>query len=578
MDYRFSVIKGLVIAIFALLILRIGYLQLYQSERYFRRAEENRLRLVEIDPQRGFIFDCKGRLLVDNDPSYSIVGSPKDILDNLPSLQLLSEILNDTSWKEWERNANRMKNRAEEVKLKRDIDFASLASFEENHYFLPGIELKIESKRRYQFSVGIHLLGYLGEIGQDELTEYKGLLPGDLVGKGGIEKIYNRYLYGRKGLQALVVDASGRRVGDVQGIKEIPPVNGDDLYLTIDLDLQLLAEELLAGENGAIVALNPTNGDILAMVSVPEYDPAVFSGVMEAKAWEALLNHPGKPLLNRAIQGVYPPGSTIKMAIICAALEEGVTNTERVIVCHGSLQMGNRVFKCWKAGGHGKMSALSAIEQSCDVYFYKMGLELGIENMAKYAKQFGFGSTTKIDLEGEYSGLVPDSAYMDRRYGKGNWSKGQLMNIAIGQGEYLVTPLQLAIYGISLANAGKIPTPHLLKGIMRHNPDYWIDFEPKIHYTEGISPQTYEIVRRGMFEVVQGAQGTAHWLMDPDWEIAGKTGTAQNPHGEDHAWFIGFAPFDEPQIVACALVEHGEHGSSAAAPIVFKIIQKYLKE
>lgn len=578
MGYRAKILKIVYPILFLAVLARLGYLQLNLGKKYLIQAEENHLRVIDVDPARGFIFDRKGRLLVANDPSYSIVSEPQNLLKNPAAVTELRRIFNESSQSNWENQARKNINRAGELKLRRDVDFATLAAVESNRLFLPGIDVKIESKRSYPYKTAIHILGYLGEINQNELQAYGNFQPGDIVGKRGIERTYNSLLFGQKGYKAVVVDASGNRLSDTKGVKAVEPMNGNDIYLTIDLDLQILAEDLLTGESGAVVAMDPNTGEILAMASAPDYNPEFFSGVLKQENWESLLNNPKKPLLNRCIQGTYPPGSVIKMAILAAGLEEKVISPETRVTCHGFMQFGNRPFKCWKwkDGGHGSVNALQAIEQSCDVYFYQLGIKLGITRISKYLKKFGFGSITSSDIEGELKALVPDSSYMDKRYGVRGWTKGQLMNIAIGQGDLLVTPLQLAVYCATLANRGKMPTAHLFKGVLYHNPDKWEGYSPALKPVEGISQSTYDILLQGMYEVVQGSRGTAHWLMDKEIQVAGKTGTAQNPHGDDHAWFIGYAPIDKPQIVVCALVEFGEHGSSAAAPIVMKLIKQYL--
>ena len=577
MEFRIKILRILAIVLLGGILIRLGYLQLYQGERYLRQSEDNRLRVVDTNPVRGLIYDRRGRIIVENTPSYSIVSAPVSILNNPQTLALMREIFNEGEDNDWETTARKYIDSRPEIKLKRDIEFASLAAVEANGYFLPGISVKVESKRLYPYRTAVHIIGYLGEISLSELFQYKGFTAGDIVGKKGIEKSYNTQLFGRRGCYVVEVNASGQAIRRIQGGDNIPSVNGSNIHLTIDLELQMLAEELLAGKQGALVAIDPNNGDILAMASAPDYDPVVFSGVISREDWESLINHPGKPLLNRCIQGTYPPGSTIKMAILAAALEEGLTTPERRIFCPGHMQLGKRTFGCWKEGGHGQVNLLMSIEQSCDVYFYQLGLDLGIDKMAEYLKKFGFGAATGIDIENELNGLVPDSSYMNRCYGEGKWTKGHLLNIAIGQGDLLATPLQLVVYCAAFANGGKIVVPHLLKGIVYHNPDKWKGYKPSYDKIEGVSAMTFDLIRRGMYDVVQGEHGTAFWLMNPDFTVAGKTGTAQNPQGDDHAFFIGFAPYDNPVIAVCAVVEHGEHGSTTAAPMVMRIIERYLQ-
>jgi penicillin-binding protein 2 len=576
MEIRFKILQYSILIFFLAIFLRLCYLQLFQGKIYLQKSEENRLRLVEEDPVRGVIYDRKGRVLVENIPIYSLVAYPSGILNNPQTLASLRTMLAEPANNEWETTAQKNIKRQENIRLKRDLNFPLLASIEENMLFLPGIEVKVEAKRSYPYQTATHILGYLGEINSEELSQFKKFQAGDIVGKKGIEEAYNTELFGQKGFRVFEVDASGDKIRDIPQIRNLPSRNGDDIYLTIDLDLQLLAEELLAGKKGAVVALDPNNGEILLMASSPAYNPSILSGVINPEQWKALINNPDKPLLNRVLQGQYPPGSTIKMAILAAALEEGVATINRTAYCPGYLTLGDRTFKCWRADGHGNIKTIPALEQSCDVFFYKIGFDLGVDTIAKYLRKFGFGSKTGIDLNDELKGLVPDSSYMNRKYGRNGWSRGNALNIAIGQGDLLVTPLQLLLYGAAIANRGLQPQPHLLKGLVHHNPDKWVGYKTNFHRISGISEKTLEILRKGMFEVVQGNSGTAHWLMDQRVAVAGKTGTAQNPQGDDHAWFIGFAPYDNPQIIVCALVEFGKHGSSSAAPIVFTIIRRYL--
>ena len=577
MEIRISILKTMMYVLFLGIIFRMGYLQLHQSDRYLRQSEDNRLRVNEINPVRGLIYDRKGRILVENTASYSIVARPRSILNSPESVSLLRAIFSEDTTNGWEDAARKYIDRRPEIRLKRDISFAGLAATEANKYFLPGIDIRVESKRLYPYRSATHIIGYLGEISASELEQYQGFRTGDIMGKKGIEKSYNLQLFGQRGCQVVEVDVAGRTVRSCTEADNYMPINGCDIHLTIDLELQMLAEQLMSGLQGAVVAMDPNNGDILAMASAPDYDPSIFSGLIEQEQWEILLNHPGKSLLNRCIQGTYPPGSTIKMAILAAALEEKVVTPNNVIFCPGGMQMGNRYFNCWKEGGHGNISAVKAIEQSCDTYFYNMGLELGMDKMAEYLRKFRFGVQTGIDLENENLGLVPDSLYMNRRYGSGKWSRGHLLNTSIGQGDLLVTPLQLAVFCSAIANGGYLVQPHLLKGMVYHEPDQWEGYKPTKKKIDGISSETFDILKRGMLRVVQGEFGTAHWLYDPRINAAGKTGTSQNPHGEDHALFIGFAPFEKPAIAVCVVVEHGEHGSTAAAPIVMKLMRLYLQ-
>jgi penicillin-binding protein 2 len=416
-------------------------------------------------------------------------------------------------------------------------------------------------------------LGYIAEISEEEKKRFPNREAGDIVGKSGIERAYEDLLAGRKGYHYLIVNAVGQITGELVD-KYIPPQRNGNLYLTIDLELQILAEELLEGKRGAAVALDPNNGEILAIASTPKYDPEVFTGVLRSEDWQQLQTDPDVPLLHRAIQSGYPPASTFKMVTLTAALEEGFITEDYEDNCTGSYKFG-RIYHCFKSDGHGKLTPVQAIEQSCDSFFYRLGHALGVDKLGHYMRIYRFGSLTGIDLENETEGIAPDSAYLDRRYGAGEWSPGLALNIAIGQGEILATPLQLAHYCGILATGGLKAVPHLFLE-MHLEDEESIQFQRRVSQVD-LKPETFELLRNGMRRVIGGEDGTAKWLEDPNWHMAGKTGTAQNPHGEDHALFIGFAPFENPVIAVAVVVENVGFGSTHAAPIAIKLMRRYLK-
>jgi penicillin-binding protein 2 len=398
---------------------------------------------------------------------------------------------------------------------------------------------------------------------------------GDIVGKSGIELQYDNLLRGEKGVKFIQVDALGRELGEVYKETAVPPVPGPDLYLTLDLHLMNYADSLLGDRPGSVVALDPWTGEVFVLLSKPRYNPELFSGVMSPETWKQLQDDPDKPLLHRAIQSGYPPGSTIKMAILAAALESGTINERYMANCPGVFQLGRRPYRCWKPEGHGSVGVLKSLEESCDVFYYKVGLETGLDVLESMLKAFHFGSPTGIDLDSEIKGLVPGKDYYDRRYGPRGWTRGLIPNISIGQGELLVSPVQMARYAAILATRGRCPQLHIYGGL---SPVGWQPFEEREfpYETLGLHPETWDIIQEGMRRVLHGEHGTACWL-NPQTPMGGKTGTAQNPHGEDHAWFVAFAPYGNPQIAVSVLVEHGEHGSTAAAPIAVKLIQESLR-
>jgi len=325
----------------------------------------------------------------------------------------------------------------------------------------------------------------------------------------------------------------------------------------------------------AVVVLDPRNGDVLAFISMPDYDPELFSMPLTPETWDGLLNHENKPLYNRACQSLYPPGSTYKLVLAAAGLETELIDLEETVVCKGFYRLGRRDFACWKEKGHGEVNLIKAIKHSCNVFFYKKGLDVGLENWAAFSRKFGFGSKTGIDLPNESPGLVPDKAYFDKRYGERGWTRGLILNLSVGQGDLLTTPLQMAYFAMAIGNEGKVFRPRLIRKIEDPVSRNVTTVPKRMVEIEGVSPETYAHIKQGMHQVVneQGGTGRAAWL--PGADVCGKTGTAQNPHGESHAWFIGFAPKDNPEIAFCVMVENGGGGGAVAAPIAGGILKTY---
>jgi penicillin-binding protein 2 len=552
---------------------RLFQLQILQSEKYQAKSEANRIRVVEELPGRSLICDRRGRVIVENRPSYSLTLIPYEARRHQSTMAELALILTRPVS---DLEAAIAKNGAgshQPIKLARDIDFHTLAAYKARALDLIGVSYQFEPKRFYSYGVAPHTLGYIAEISEGEKKRFPNRETGDIVGKSGIERTYEELLAGQKGYHYVIVNAVGQITGELTD-KYIPPRRNDNLYLTLDLDLQQLAEELLEGQRGGIVALDPIYGEILAIASAPRYDPEVFTGVLRSSDWQRLQTDPEVPLLHRSIQSGYPPASTFKMVTLTAALEEGLISEEYRDKCTGSYKFG-RVYHCFNRGGHGELNPVEAIEQSCDSFFYRLGHILGVGTLARYMRLYGFGIQTGIDIENEIDGIVPDSSYLNERYGEDKWSPGLALNIAIGQGELLVTPLQLAQYCGILATSGLKVTPHLLLE-MQLKGDEVIQYKP-ITSRVDISPETLDLLRRGMRLVLSGENGTANWLDDPRWPMAGKTGTGQNPHGDDHALFIGFAPFENPKIAVAVVIENVGFGSTHAAPIAVKLMRRYLE-
>lgn len=576
---KHSIFSAGLAVLLLILIGRFAYVQLYLGEQYLLESEKNRVRPVEIEPPRGLLRDRYKDVIVDNRPAYAVYAVPAELARNKPAYQILATAFH-TSEDELRKQITRTKRgNLIPTKIERQIDFSGFSLLHERRVELPGIEFRAESRRSYLNGIKApHLFGYLGEISDAELTAFgDNYVPGDLIGKKGLEREYEKILRGKKGRRYMEVDALGRVVGDLSGnagsgYTGVKPEPGMDLILGLDASLQRMLEAEMLGRKGGAIVLNCKNGEVLAMVTKPDYDPDLFSRPLSSQEWNRLISDPEKPLYDRMVQSLYAPGSTYKLITVIAGLETGLIDPDERVFCPGYYRFGNRAFGCWKKGGHGTVNLLQAIEQSCDVYFYRMGLKVGLENWAKYSRLFGFGKPTGIDLVDERGGMVPDQEYMDQRYGRGKWSKGLMLNLAIGQGELLVTPLQMAYFAMTLANEGRTFKPRVRRGYM--NP---VNFEeeypePDSVFIPGIQPRSYEYAKRGMYMVVNSPTGTARSAQVPGVISAGKTGTAQNPHGETHAWFIGFAPYEDPQIAYCIFLENGGGGGANAAPFARKII------
>ena len=560
---------------FLILLGRLYQLQYIYRDEYGKKSEENSIRTVVKVPVRGYVFDRKGKLIVDNRPSYIVMLTPIDF--DAANIPLLSSILqmDEESLREKIRKARQF-SLFNPTRIKRDIDFSTLSILEENKSKLPGIEVQVESKRFYGMPAhASHMLGYAKEISDwqlDKFGEY--YQQGDVVGSSGLEAKYEKFLRGEKGFEFISQNSKGQVIGNFNNGKyDIPPKDGLDLHLAIDADVQALAESLLAGNRGAVVAIDPKDGGVIALASKPDYDLSYFSGVTPPDIWKKLNDDEEKPLFNRATLTRYPPGSTFKMILAIAALENHVIDENWRVQCRGAFVYGRKVFKDLHV--HGSTNVVEAIQRSCNVFFYQLMLKVGLDPWSEYGKEFGFGQATKIDILEENSGLLPSTEYYNRVYGKGKWTQGYLVSLGIGQGEVGVTPLQMACYASMLANKGHYSQPHIVQTIYNKSTNS-TDTVAVEHHDLNISERTWQLVREGMRRVVMEPGGTGGSARIPGIVVAGKTGTAENPHGKSHSWFIGFAPFDNPKIAICVLVENVGYGGSFAAPIAGMCMEKYL--
>jgi penicillin-binding protein 2 len=573
--WPFFLVCGL---LFTLLIARLAYLQVLRGEEYREKSDSNRIRLVEIAPARGAMFDRHGKLLVSNQPVYTLYGVPAEMKKDMASLAKVGEILGYDAETFRRKILSSAHGSYLPQRLQRDLNFSSLSKIEEQRDMLPGVFLQVEPKRYYPMKIAAHLFGYVAEVSPEELESFPGAKAGDLVGKRSLEKSYDEFLRGQKGQRLAIVNVFGQEVGDLEGGPRVAPIPGMTLHLTLDAELQAMAESLLVGKTGAIVAIEPPTGEVLVLASAPTYDPEIFSGAVSASDWQRLLSDPTKPMLNRAMQSAYPPGSSIKMAILTEGLDSREIDENWSVGCRGALRVGNRVFSCWRKQGHGRMTPMDAIEQSCDVFFYTLGLRIGADGIYRAMTRYHLGMKTGIDAGSEVTGLAPSVSYYNHRYGPDGWTRGFIPSISIGQGEVLVTPLQMCCYIAAIADGGVWHQPYCVREI--EDPVTGKTIKPDNRKAVPIEarPEVIQLIREATRRVVMGAHGTAHLLADPALPMAGKTGTAQNPHGEDHAWFIGYAPFDEPKIAVCILVEGGGHGASVAAPLAGILMRAYLEK
>lgn len=569
---KYKLVITFIILISIAFLGRLFYLQILRGSVYKIKAETQSIKTQYIYPFRGNIYDRNENLLVYNAPSFSLqiyVGNfRKD------RINLLSHILNiDSSEFSKLIRQNLKFSQFGDIKILKDIDYSTVQKIEENIEYLPGVEIVPESKRMYNSSIRMsHVLGYLQEISDKELKNQPSYSTGDLVGRTGLEKTYETELRGEKGKRFVgILPAGVRTIRFNEGKSDVPVKNGDDLILSIDTKLQAKAEELLSDLRGAIVAIDPNNGEVLAMVSKPDYDISLLSGKDFSKNYIALLNEHSKPLINRAIQSGYPPGSTWKPLMAIAALEEGIINANTSFYCPGNFQFGNYLFGCH--GAHGYIDVITAIKVSCNVFFYQTALKLGLDKISKWGTIFGFGKKTGIDLPFEQSGILPNKEWLIRKYG--NWiPPGTVVNYGIGQGEINVTPLQLASYVATIANGGTYYQPHLVRAIRNSgtNQTSLMSYDSK---KINISSKTLEIVKKAMFDVVNVPGGTAYGIKIHGLDICGKTGTAQNTKGKDHSLFICFAPKDNPKIALAVIVENAGFGSAVAAPIAQELLRTF---
>lgn len=565
--FLLNLIIGLLIGILGV---RLWQVQVLQGASYLRQSEENRIRDYTIAAPRGIIYDRKGRPLVTNRPSFTVAVLPLELRDPPVVIPRLASILAVAPEEIKTRiDANRPRP-FEPVRVKRDVGPGVVAMIEENRLDLPGVIILAEPVRYYLHGkIAAHVLGYLGEIDPDELAARRseGYKPGDLVGKAGVERAYESVLRGTDGLMRMEADALGR---PLRVLSRMPAVPGRAIALTIDLDVQKVAYDALTATGlaaGAVVAMDPRTGDLLAMASIPSYDPNLFAIGISPKAWQAITTDPRKPLLNRAVGATYEPGSVFKLVTATAALDNGIVSRRTMFDAPGYFQLGQWTFADLKAWG--RIDFITGIANSVNVVFYTLGYRLGGEELAKYAFLMGLGEPTEVDLPGEIAGTIPSPSTKEQLVGE-PWYPGDAVNMSIGQGAITVTPIQVARMVGGIATGGQLVRPHVL--LLTYDRDRTPRrVDPVLQRVVPYRPSTLAVLREGMRAVVERGSGLAAKI--DGLPMAGKTGSAENPRGRPHAWFAGYAPIEAPRLVVVAFVEHGFRGGIAAAPVARAVLQ-----
>lgn len=619
-DYatRYGWTLGFAAVAFLVLIGRLYLVQVVKGDYYSERSRSNFVKSLEIPADRGMILDRRGTILADARPSYDVQLTPAFCGDTDATLEQLAPVLGLDRRalervKKKARSATRL-DRFLPIRVARDIDPAALDWVQARELELDGIDVRVRPQRNYRYGTMLaHVLGHMNEIGPQELAAAKqrgdDYALGDAIGRAGLEERFEEWLRGEDGLEQVVVDAKGRRTenriqvgegGEEESLipedeRMKPSVPGHNVVLSIDARLQQEAADVFPGLEGAVVAVDPQTGYVLVLYSRPAFDPNRMSGGITPQEMQALRDDPFEPVLHRAIQQHYSPGSTFKAFTALAALGSGAVEPEDKTTCRGGYRLGRRRWRCWKLSGHGSMDLHHAIQQSCDTYFYWVGDRMGIDPIAHWARAAGFGARTGIGLAHEIPGIMPDVAYHDR-YSVDGYQRGFALNTAIGQGDVNVTPLQLAMGYAAIANGGTLFRPQLVRRIELADGSVVREFQPEVIGKLGAKPEHLAAVVKGLRAVVMEKGGTAYYryprrVKGFDIEIAGKTGTAQvvrmgkdpipskdlDYEHRDHAWFVGFAPVVDPEIVVAVINEHAGHGSSAAAPTAMAIIVKYFE-
>lgn len=590
---KFKLLIILVSVALTFIVIRMWYLQVFKGDELRQRSENNSVRLRKIKSMRGLILDTRRQVLVANQPSFDLVFIPNRTRDINKTIEKIKVLFDERglTLPPLHSLTGKVKPLVPVV-LERNISMEKLAVVETHALELPGVVVEVTPVRQYlNGEMTAQVIGFTGEISREELNQDREerLTPGDTIGKFGIEKFLDGHLRGMNGAEHIEVNAAGKAV---RSLGKIPSVTGGNVVLTIDAELQESAWRALGNRPGALAAMDPRNGAVLALVSSPSFDPNLFNSGISHQAWEKLANDRRHPMENRSISGQYPPASTYKPVVAAAALEEGLITPETSFFCNGAFQMGNRAFRCWQERGHGHVNLHRAIVESCDVYFYHIGKMLGVDKMAAYARAFGLGSPLGIDLTREKGGLIPTRQWKLDRF-REPWHIGETISLSIGQGYNLVTPLQLLSVYATLANGGTLYRPRLAKQLESADGLVVKVYDPEKLGTLPVSARNIRIINQALWGVVNEKGGTGHMLRRKEADVAGKTGTAQvvglpqddkarktkrlSAHLKDHALFVCSAPHGHPEIAVAVILENAGHGGAAAAPVARRFIDTYFE-
>jgi penicillin-binding protein 2 len=587
---RIAGLMTLIVAVLITAALRLYYLQVIRHHDLAELADRNRIRIQRLPALRGLVFDRHLRPLVDTKPSFDAVIVPEDSPDVATTVTRLEKLIGPNNMaKKIDDADDEGRPEFEPVVVDERMDWSQVVALETHQLELPGVSLQVTPRRHYLYdSMAAHLLGYVGEVTVKDLNRLPDYRMGDDIGKFGLERSWESTLRGDSGGQEIEVDSVGRRL---RLLREIPERPGNSVVMTIDLDLQRVAEDAIGARAGSLVAIDPNTGFILAMASHPSYNPNIFAGGIQSSAWHELITDPSHPLENRSIQGIYPPGSTFKVVDSIAGLMDRTLTPSTSYYCPGGLYFGNREYRCWRKQGHGNIVFHRAIVESCDVFFYDVGEHLGVDRIAAWAHALGLGKKTGIDLDNEKAGTIPSTDWKQRRFHE-RWYPAETLSVAIGQGYVAVTPIQLAELAAEVANGGTFYKPQFVRQIDALDGSVVKSFPPIVENQTRIDPQVLAELRSAMADVVAAPNGTGKSARIDGITIAGKTGTAQvvkeaqgartketalSDKNRDHGWFMAFAPVDHPKIAIACIIEHSGHGGSTAAPVVKAVMEKYFE-